>query len=75
MYLVSGILGERCHIQFTAVCADIKKVKPTNSKDSAKEENKVLLLHDNSRPHTSVCTRDTTATVEYTVLPQPPYTH
>jgi hypothetical protein len=35
---VSGILGERCHNQFRAICADIKEVRTTNSKNSAKQE-------------------------------------
>jgi hypothetical protein len=37
--LVSGIHGERCHSQFRAKYADIKEVKTTNSKVSAKQEN------------------------------------
>jgi hypothetical protein len=37
--LVSVILEERCHNQFTAICAGSKEVKATNSKGSAKQEN------------------------------------
>jgi hypothetical protein len=36
--LISGILGDRCHNKFRVICADIKEVKTTNSKDSAKQE-------------------------------------
>jgi len=35
--LVSGMLGQRCHNQFRAMCANIKKVKTTNSNGSVKE--------------------------------------
>ena len=36
--LVRVILEQRCHNQFTAICAGGKEVKATNSKDSAKQE-------------------------------------
>lgn len=32
------ILGERCHSQFRAMCADIKEVKTMNSKGWAKQK-------------------------------------
>jgi histone-lysine N-methyltransferase SETMAR len=35
--------------------------------------NQVLLLHDNARPHTSLLTREATATMEWIVLLHPPY--
>ena len=41
--LVSGILGERCHSRFRAICADIKEVKTTNSKGLAKQEDELSL--------------------------------
>ena len=36
--LVSGILEEKCHNQFRAICADIKEVNSTNLKGLAKQE-------------------------------------
>jgi histone-lysine N-methyltransferase SETMAR len=33
----------------------------------------VLLLHDNARPHTSLLTREATATMGWAVPPHPPY--
>jgi hypothetical protein len=36
--LASGILEDRCHIQFRAICADIKKLKTMNLKGSDKQE-------------------------------------
>jgi hypothetical protein len=36
--LCSGIFDERCHNQFSEICADIKEVKTTNSKRSADQE-------------------------------------
>jgi hypothetical protein len=33
--VVTGILEERCNNQFRAICADMKEVKATNSKDLA----------------------------------------
>lgn len=36
--LVSGILGERCHNQWRAICADIKEVNTMNLKSMARHE-------------------------------------
>jgi histone-lysine N-methyltransferase SETMAR len=38
-----------------------------------KDVAKVLLHHDNARPHTSLHTREAITKVQWTVLPHPPY--
>ena len=35
--------------------------------------NEVLLLQDNARPHSSLCTKEATATMWWTVLPHSTY--
>jgi hypothetical protein len=56
------------------MCADVKEVKTTNSKASAKHEQpRIFLQKDNARPHTGLCTTEAIATVEWTVLPYAPY--
>jgi hypothetical protein len=39
--LVSGMLGQSCHIQFRVMCANIKEVKTTNSTGSVKQEDEL----------------------------------
>jgi hypothetical protein len=68
--LVSRILGERCHNQIRAICADITEVKQRIRRvRSNRKMNKVFFLHDNVRPHT----REAIATMGWTVLSHPPY--
>jgi histone-lysine N-methyltransferase SETMAR len=59
-----------------SIYADIKEVKTTNSSGLAKKKkrkmNQVILLPD-TRLHTSLYKREAIATVEWTVLPYPPY--
>jgi histone-lysine N-methyltransferase SETMAR len=38
-----------------------------------KDVTKVLLHHDNARPHTSLHTREAITKLQWTVLPDPPY--
>jgi histone-lysine N-methyltransferase SETMAR len=45
----------------------IRRVRPN------RKMNQVVLLHDNARPHTSLRTREATATMGRTVLPHPLY--
>jgi histone-lysine N-methyltransferase SETMAR len=40
---------------------------------SHKDVTKVLLQHDNARPHTSLRTREAITKLQWTVLPHPPY--
>jgi histone-lysine N-methyltransferase SETMAR len=40
---------------------------------SHKDVTKVLLHHDNARPHTSLCTREAIAKLQWTVLSHQPY--
>jgi len=43
-----------------------------NLKGLAKQKmNQVLLMHDNARPHTILCTREAVATIGWTVTPHP----
>jgi hypothetical protein len=49
--------------QFRATRADIKEIKRTNSKGSAKQEDEsVFLQHDNARPHTGLRIREVIST-------------
>jgi hypothetical protein len=72
--LVSGIRAKKCHNQSRAICADIKEVKTTNSKVLAKHENEsILFLYENTRPHSSLRTREAVTKIEWNALPNPPY--
>lgn len=71
--LVSGILGERCHNQWRAICVDIKKLTQWIWRVWPDMRMSQVLQHDSARPHTSLCTREAVATVVLIVLPHPPY--
>jgi hypothetical protein len=70
---VGGFLGQRCHNQITATCADIQEVKTRIRRVRRNGKmNQFLLLHDKARQYTSLRTREATATKEWTVFSHPP---
>ena len=61
-------INSEAYIQtLTRLRARIRRVRPNLPID------KVLLLHDNARPHTSIRTRETITLYGWTTLPHPPY--
>jgi len=55
------------------ICADILLKQQIQSIEPNRRTNEVLLLPDNARLHTSLRTKEATATVGWTVLPHPTY--
>lgn len=55
-------------------CATLRKLKKRFQRVRRhKNANELLILHDNARPHTSLRTREELTKLQWTVLPQPPY--
>jgi histone-lysine N-methyltransferase SETMAR len=55
------------------ICADILLKQQIQRFEPNRRTNEVLLLQDNIRPHTSLHTKEATATMGWTVLPHPTY--
>ena len=52
-YLISGILGERCHNQFRTISTVTKEFKTTNSTSSAKQEEECIPVPAMTAPKTT----------------------
>jgi len=64
MNVVGGILKQKCHNEFRAICADITEVTHRILGVRPNEKrNQILLLQKNARPHTSPRSREAIATV------------
>ena len=57
----------------TTICTGIKKLKQWIRSVRPNRKKNQVVLHDNARPHTGLCTRKAIATIEWTVLPRHPY--
>jgi len=55
------------------ICADILLKQQIQRVEPNRRRNVVLLLPYNARPHTSLHTKEATATMGWTVLPHPTY--
>ena len=63
----------RCHNKLWVICADILLKQQIQRVEPNRRTNEVLLLPDNAGLHTSLRTKEATATMGWTVLPHPTY--
>lgn len=69
--LLVGFLERYATVNSVRYVETIKKLKQLSNR----EMNQVLLLHDNTRPHTSLLTREDIATIGWNVVPRPSVSH
>jgi hypothetical protein len=70
--LQRGLHGQRCENQLQDLCEDTKEAETTN-KLRMLGGGKLMLLQQNTRPHTSAATSAATGSVRFEVVPHPPY--
>ncbi|KAG5315673.1 MOS1T transposase, partial [Pseudoatta argentina] len=67
--LFSTITGDRYRLQLMRLSRDFKEKRPLY----AQRHDKVILLHDNARPHVAKPVKTYLETLKWEVLPHPPY--
>ncbi|KAG5318890.1 MOS1T transposase, partial [Pseudoatta argentina] len=67
--LLSTITGDRYRLQLMRLSRALKEKRPLY----AQRHDKVILLHDNARPHVAKPVKTYLETLKWEVLPHPPY--